>query len=190
MTPWLRIALAAQIAFFAFWGARLLTSHRDVAVVWLATEPVDPRDLLSGHYVALRYGIASATTAQCQRAGEITSPTTVYVQLASSGETIATAEGLAAVSEPVACQTTIPHQSREPVWIAGQLEPGNGRIVYGIERMFVGEGNPLREAQSGSVVAKVAINEQFEARVLDLVSKRAPTEAPRDDDPDAKEATQ
>jgi uncharacterized membrane-anchored protein len=171
VTHWLRIALAAQLAFFAFWGARLLTSHRDVAVVWLATEPVDPRDLLSGHYVALRYGIASAATAQCQRAGGTTSPTTVYVQLAASGKTVATAEGLIVLSEPVACPTTIPHQSREPVWIVGLLEPDTGHIVYGIERMFVGEDNALREARSGSVVAKVGINDQFEPRLLGLIPK-------------------
>src|SRR6185436_20888926 len=58
MTRWLYVALAAQVLFFSAWGARLLTSHRDVGIVWLATEPVDPRDLLSGNYVALRYPIA------------------------------------------------------------------------------------------------------------------------------------
>jgi uncharacterized membrane-anchored protein len=179
MSRWLRIALAAQLVFFAVWGMRLLTSHRDVGVIWLATEPVDPRDLLSGHYVALRYRIASAETAHCERATEDPSTITVYVQLAAIGEPVVTAEGPAVISEPVGCQTTVPHAAKGDVWITGQLDPGNGRVVYGIERMFVGEDNPLREARSGSVVAKVAINDGFEPRLVALISKR-PTDVPAD----------
>ena len=180
MTFWLRIALAAQLVVFAAWGARLLTSHRDVDVVWLATEPVDPRDLLSGHYVALRYRIASAATAQCERLEEGASATTVYVHLAAIGEPVATSEGMAILSEAVGCQTTVPAPSLGLVWVAGQLHPGDGRIVYGLERMFVGEDDPLREARSGSVVAKVGINDQFEPRLLGLISKRTPPEVAPD----------
>jgi uncharacterized membrane-anchored protein len=168
MTRWLRLALAAQFLFFAGWGAVLLTSHRDVAVVWLATEPVDPRDLLSGHYVALRYAINSAARAGCAR-HDAAIP--VWVRLMPTGETIPTVETLAQVSEPAECRSTPPEAGTDDTWIAGTLD--GERITYGIERMFVGEDDPLRSAASGTVVAKVAVNEGYEPRLIGLVRKES-----------------
>jgi uncharacterized membrane-anchored protein len=178
MTTWLRVALALQVLFFTAWGARLLTSHREASVVWLATEPVDPRDLLSGHFVALRYRIASAATALCERPEPEAGETPVYVRLAAVGDPVTTTEGPAVISEPVACQTSVPARSVDAIWIGGRLDPASGQIVYGIERMFVGEHDPLRAARSGTVVAKVAINDQFEPRLLALISKRTATDGP------------
>ncbi len=177
MTLWLRIALAAQLLFFAAWGGRLLTSHRDVRTVWLATEPVDPRDLLSGHYVALRYPIAAASAAGCETPANPGGVETVWVQLAERGDPVATAEGMTVVSEAAACQTWPPDLGTGVVWIMGRLD-ASGRIVYGIERMFVAEESPLRYATSGSVVAKVALNDRFEPRLVGLVTTGSPTVVP------------
>ena len=44
--------------------------------------------------------------------------------------------------------------------------------------MYVPEDSTLRTAQSGSVVAKVAINEAGEPRLLALVTIQRPTELP------------
>jgi uncharacterized membrane-anchored protein len=178
VTAWLRITLAAQLAFFAAWGGQLLTSHRDVGVVWLATEPVDPRDLLSGHYVALRYAIASGAIAQCEALPTRSEPRTVWVQLDESGETIATPGGSAVVSEAVRCVTEPPPPA-SAVWIRGTLD-AQGHIAYGIERMFVGEDNSLRQAPSGSIVAQVALNDEFEPRLLTLMARHGSTETPED----------
>ena len=49
----LRVALAAQIVFFAGWATYLFHSHADAREVWVETAPVDPRDWISGQYVAL-----------------------------------------------------------------------------------------------------------------------------------------
>lgn len=175
MTRWLRIALLAQVAFFAVWGGRLLTSHTDAAVLWLATEPVDPRDLLSGHYVALRYAMGSAEGAHCVPDLRATAPRVVWVELITGTETTVTAEGMASLWEPVRCSGEPPPDAG--VWVRGDLD-ADGRILYGIERMFVPEDSPLREARSGSVVAKIAVNDAHEARILGLVAKQQPTEAP------------
>ena len=177
MTAWLRIALAAQLAFFAAWGVSLLTSHHDAGTVWLATEPVDPRGLLSGHYVALRYRVA-ADVAGCEAPQGAPRPTTVYVRLETGSETVVTPEGPAAISEAVACQTMRPSGSSRERWIVGQLdaERGTNRIAYGIERFYVTETSALRDTRSGSVVAKVAINDAFEPRLVDLVPVRLPTQ--------------
>ena len=45
-------------------------------------------------------------------------------------------------------------------------------VTYGIERFYVPENSELRDARSGSVVAKVAINDASEPRLVDLVSFR------------------
>jgi uncharacterized membrane-anchored protein len=177
VTSWLRIALAAQLLFFAGWGARLLTSHRDVGVVWLATEPVDPRDLLSGHYVALRYAIASAATGDCELPSATRGGTPVWIMLAPSSEPIETVVGMVVPSEAVTCSLTPPEPGAGDVWIRGELDQ-DGRIVYRIERMYVAEEDPRREARSGSVVAKVLVNDAHEPRLVDLVPKTpAPAEA-------------
>ncbi|MEO6028781.1 MAG: GDYXXLXY domain-containing protein [Candidatus Binatia bacterium] len=171
MTRGLYAALALQLIFFAGWGGRLLTSHRDVGVVWLATEPVDPRDLLSGNYVALRYGIARTYCDRADGANEnLAIP--VWVQLVPNGDQVPTAETMATLSSAIACRTTPPNLDDGTTWIMGRLEPGGDHITFGIERMFVGEDNPLRTATSGSVIAKVAINDTFEPRLLGLMTIR------------------
>lgn len=175
MTRWLRIALLAQVAFFAVWGARLLTSHTDAAVVWLVTEPVDPRDLLSGHYVALRYAMGTSEGARCPRELRDSAPRAVWVELILGADTAMTAEGVTALWEPVQCLAEPPPPAG--VWVLGTLE-ADGRIAYGIERMFVAEGSALREARSGSVVAKIGVNDAHEPRILGLVVKHTPTDTP------------
>lgn len=179
MTGWLRGVLLAQLAFFGIWGAMLLTSHRVVDVVWLATEPIDPRDLLSGHYVALRFQIAAPAKAGCALPAEGTSQR-VWVQLSPVGETVATDQGVQAISEPVACRTTPPEDAEDQVWIVGELGPasGTGSIVYGIERFYVPEDSPLRSAQTGSVVGEVAINDEFQPRLVGLLTKADSTAVP------------
>ena len=167
MRPWLRVALAVQVVFFAGWGVMLLRSHRDADVVWLATVPVDPRDLLSGHYVALRYSIESPAAATCN-VGMGRRPVTVYVRVARGEGTVRTAEGEVAIWEAVACQEEVPDAIPGARWIAGRLADRD-RIAYGIERFYVTETSALRSASSGSVVAKVAVSAAWEARILDLV---------------------
>ena len=170
MTRWLYAALAVQLLFFAGWGTRLLTSHRDVAIVWLATEPVDPRDLLSGNYVALRYAVART---HCEQDGDPTGKAVipVWVQLVTDGDEVPTAESSATLASAIDCRTTPPDSRDGAIWMRGRLDPERDRISFGIERMFVGEDDPLRQATSGSVVAKVAINDDFEPRLVALVSR-------------------
>jgi uncharacterized membrane-anchored protein len=175
---WLRLTLAAQLVFFGVWGARLLTSHDGAAVVWLATKPVDPRDLLAGHYVALRYRIGSSSAAGCEPT-EVHTPRTVYVRLEESGEMILTVDGPVAIAEAVGCQAEVPPPAAGERWIAGELgAPGRDEIAYGIERFYVPEGSGLRTAASGAVVAKVAIDDDFAPRLVDLVRTIDPTAPP------------
>jgi uncharacterized membrane-anchored protein len=174
VTRWLWIVLAAQVAFFTAWGAHLLASHEHARVVWLTTEPVDPRDLLSGHFVALRYVIASPTTPDCKALLADHAAQSVFVQLAESGPPIVTPEGDAMVSQAVSCRREPPPMGSGAIWIAGRVAAvgQQGAVTYGIERFYIPESSAIRDARSGSVVAKVAINDAAEPRVIDVVSLR------------------
>ncbi len=174
----LRWVLAAQVLFFAAWGGYLLTTHRIAATVWLDTEPVDPRDLLSGHYVALAYRLTSSAGLLC---GSIRAPGElgpVYLRLEVSPEPVLTNRGPVLVSRATKCQATTP--TTGGIWIVGDrsARPGAARVTFGIERFYVSENNPLRWAGSGDVVAKIAINDDHEPRIIDLVP-RVPLEDAR-----------
>jgi hypothetical protein len=101
----------------------------------------------------------------------------VWVRVAPRGTPIATEEGPVVVADPIACQTFPPDPAAGETWIRGVREDGD-RIRYGIERMYVGEDNPLRTATSGSVVAKVIVNADGEPRLVELVRRVVPAPAP------------
>ena len=167
MSGRLRLVLAAQLLFFGVWGAALLRSHAGAPSVWIATEPVDPRDLLSGHYVALRYRMSSAEAAGC----EAPMGSTVWVRLAETGETAMTADGPVPLVAAAGCVTERPASGRAERWIVGTVERARAgdRITYGIERFYVAETSRLRDARSGQVVARIAIAGDGTARIEALV---------------------
>ncbi len=171
----LRWILAAQLLFFAAWGGYLLNTHRIAATVWLETAPVDPRDLLSGHYVALAYPIAANADELCAKLRQPDEPGTFYLRLDPSTEVVTTVEGPVHVSTAVECRVTPPDSGG--IWIEGEHSAGRGfgRVTFGIERFYVAESSPLRWATSGEVVAKIAINDTREPRILALV-QRVPIE--------------
>ena len=142
----LKAALAAQVGFFAVWGAQLLWAHNQAEVVLLETEPVDPRDWISGHYVQLRY-----TWPDCPRQRH------VWVRLEPDGP----------YWKPRQCAA----ERGDGLWLKAATR--SGRLTAGIERFYVGEDNPLREARSGQVAAKVSVNGHGNARILELVRNPA-----------------
>lgn len=171
----LRWVLALQLLFFAAWGGSLLTSHRIAETVWLETEPVDPRDLLSGHYVALRYALSESAHRLCTFEPKDDSARAVYLRLKRDSP-VMTMDGPVQISRAVECRTDAPPQANG-TWIAGARAagPGRSRITFGIERYYVAEDSPLRTATSGDVVAKIAINDAHEPRVIDLTLRLRPT---------------
>lgn len=165
----LRIALGAQLLFFGIWGAWLLSSRNTAAPeFYLETSPVDPRDLISGTYVSLSYEISTPQAEACfplLRNGH-----SLFVKLENRGKTAATAQGPVPVYEATDCSL----ETRDGYgWVSATPEIGGPRLVarYGIERFFINEGNPLKDALSGSVLAKVKIDGSRQLVLLDLVHK-------------------
>ena len=63
----LKLTLIIHLIFFSAWGIYLLTSvDPNASDIYLETEPVDPRDILSGTYVALSYKISNPVNDSCK----------------------------------------------------------------------------------------------------------------------------
>lgn len=166
----LRTVLAAQLLVFAAWGGWLLYSRSaGGAEFYLETRPVDPRDLLSGTYVALNYDITEPKADGCGAAAN--SGADFYVKLEDRGRTAATPAGQVPVYEAAACAA-----APGPEYGWAKAEPNRdswrrGGALYGIERFYLNENDPRKDARSGSVIAKVKIGPWHRLALLDLVKK-------------------
>ncbi len=166
----LRIVLAAQIFFFFAWGGYLLFSKNAASPeFYLETVPVDPRDLLSGTYVALSYEVSTPQAGNCP--GVLNSARNFFVKLENKGKTADTPAGTVPVYEATDCAAGSP--DKEPGWVRAALRPNFPRpgASYGIERFFLNENDPRKDARSGSVIAKVKIDRRRQLVLLDLVKK-------------------
>jgi len=165
----LKIVLGLQLLFFVIWGGMLLSSRNTPSQeFYLETTPVDPRDLLSGTYVALNYEITTPSDGDCSRL--MRSAVSLYVRLEDRGKTANTEQGPAPVYEATDCSTAEPASSG---WARATAQPSFGRPAarYGIEKFFINENDPRKDARSGSVLAKVKIDGTRHLVLLDLVKK-------------------
>ena len=167
MSNKLRWALYAQVVFFGLWAAWCMSNFSGAPVVWLDTSPVDPRDLISGQYVRLVYPIGNLSGLNCPSDGK-----PFYVRLEAQPSETATKQGPVRVFEAKTCAA---QPEASGVWV--KTKPGgrrSSRAEYGIERFYMNEKNPLLDARSGSLVAKVAIGRNCNMRVLELSEKTQP----------------
>ena len=132
---------------------------REGTEITLQTQPVDPRDLLRGDYVVLRYDISQvAAGALAGKPAESRNPV-VYVKLAPNAEGVYAA--VSAHAEPV--PVTAPE-----VLIRGRVSYSCGShirtfcdkltVKYGLESYFVpeGEGGKLEQARNQQKLRIVA----------------------------------
>ncbi|WP_375306234.1 GDYXXLXY domain-containing protein [Bradyrhizobium sp. A11] len=132
---------------------------REGVEVTLQTQPVDPRDLLRGDYVVLRYLISEVPAgALAGKPADARNPT-VFVKLAPNAEGLYTAVSVHAEPVPV----TAPE-----VLIRGRVSYSCGSnvrtfcdkltIKYGLESYFVpqGEGGKLEQARNQQKLRIVA----------------------------------
>lgn len=170
MKKHLRIVLILQVAYFLVWGIWLLTSHLYGQDVWLETSPVDPRDLISGHYVRLDYPIARVPNKTCDLKN-YTLDQAIYVELEKSPLAKKTSMGQVNLWTAKRCQLEPPKTMASQAWVKGQIKSVGDQhvsITYGIEKYFIPENSTLRTAQSGQVVAKARIGRNLTLRVLEL----------------------
>ncbi|MCK5582531.1 MAG: GDYXXLXY domain-containing protein, partial [Elusimicrobiales bacterium] len=105
----LKLILIIQLIFFTGWGIYLLTSvDPNASDIYLETEPVDPRDMISGTYVALSYKISNPTNGSCKNLLQKTKRAkTIYVKLIKT-KTLDLSDKKAHIYEAKTCSLIYP----------------------------------------------------------------------------------
>jgi uncharacterized membrane-anchored protein len=156
------VAILLQCALLVLMVADRMQILREGTEVTLQTQPVDPRDLLRGDYIVLRYDISQVP------AGPLTGQPTaernpvVFVKLAPNANGLY--ETVSVHAEPV--PVTAPN-----ILIRGHVASSGGacgstrrtfcdklQIKYGLENYFVpeGEGKKLEQARNQQKLCVVA----------------------------------
>jgi uncharacterized membrane-anchored protein len=173
----LRAVLMFQLAFFAVWGGYLLAVDKSSpGGIYLETEPVDPRDLLSGTFVALNYAIGEPKSGVCQNLIGARRGSSIFVRLEKSAKTAAAGGRTLPIFEAAEC--ALQPAGDGELWARGTVDaPFSWRgpgVSYGIEKFFVNENSPMKNARSGSVLAKVKLDRFHNLRLETLLIKDRP----------------
>ncbi|RXT48312.1 GDYXXLXY domain-containing protein [Bradyrhizobium betae] len=153
------VAVLLQCVLLVLMVADRMQILREGRVVTLQTQPVDPRDLLRGDYVVLRYDISQLPAgALAGKTAETRNPV-VFVKLAPNANGLY--EAVSVSAEPVT--VTAPE-----ILIRGRVSYSCGSSVrtfcdkltikYGLESYFVpeGEGKKLEQARNQQKLRVVA----------------------------------
>jgi uncharacterized membrane-anchored protein len=155
------VAAVIQIGLIAAMIYDRVQILRNGVEVTLKARPVDPRDLLRGDYVVLRYDISDLPAGTLADKPADGRGSTVYVKLMRKPD--GTSEAVSVHTEPV------PVGDGEAL-VQGRVTGGtncgvtrnefcrNLRIKYGLERYFVpqGEGREIEDARNQDKVSIVA----------------------------------
>lgn len=125
-------------------------------VYQLRTVPVDPRDLLRGDYVILRYEISRLPEALKQDA----LPTSVWVRLKPDGNSWVIADVTAYRPEG-----SDDGPQNGPVLKARHE---GGELIYDIERFYVPEGTGQRAPRGGKLIVEVAVRPNGSTQIKGL----------------------
>ena len=168
----LRLVLILQLAFFAAWAGWLFfSSSRTTAEFCLNTVPVDPRDMLSGTYLALAYDISRPKGTDCETVLREDLYSSVYVQLAPGGASVKTGGKELPLYTAVACSSARPAPDGK-IWVTGRSRSRwVQQIDYGIEKFYISEDNPLKSSKSGEFAARVKMDGLGNLRLVDLIKK-------------------
>ena len=142
---WLALLVGAQVLYVlgvaaAGYATQALGQH-----IVLSTRPIDPRDLLYGDFVRLRYGISEVPLTLWRDAAPPRRRQSVYVLLATGPDSLSSAIGVyAAAPRPAANQAVLRG------WLT-DVYPHSLGLRYGLERYYVPEGSGLRLEAAGRV---------------------------------------
>lgn len=150
----------AQVLFFAGWAAVEQRRHTVGDTILVRTAPVDPRDLLSGQYMALSYEF-SRMPGFNDLGREAKDGEPVWVLLRKEGEYFV----------PSASYSERPMDvMRGQVAIVGRHE--RGRTLFGIEKYFVQEGTETPAQRDTTVRLRVSADGQV--RIEQVLVKGQP----------------
>lgn len=165
--PMLRMLVAAQVLYvLGVAGAGYATTALGRKVV-LATTPIDPRDLLYGDFVRLRYAISENPLSRWHGPQVPQRRQSVFVLLATGPDSLSTAVGV---------YPQAPKPSMGQVVLRGwvtDVYPAAFNLRFNLERYYVPEGSSLRLEKAGRLHplrVRVSIAPWGQARITDVMA--------------------
>lgn len=133
--------------------------------IMLGTRPIDPRDLLYGDFVRLRYAISEVPAGLWRDPAAPRRRQSVYVLLAAGPDSLSTVIGVyAAAPRPGAGQAVLRG------WVSEVYGHSLG-LRYGLERYYVPEGSGLRLEAAGQthpLKVRISIAPWGQARITSV----------------------
>ena len=178
----LKISLAVQIAFFALWALWLFSADsRTSHDFWLETKPVDPRDLLSGHYVTLKYDIESPDESSCKKydSRQIRkSRKNIFVKL-KPGNRLLLENGNTVTAYKLDSCSEEKNPADDAVWLKAHTGPlwGQSYLVYeNLNRFYMNEKDKKLNIRSGhaAVHVKITGNDRIRLTEIEEIKERLP----------------
>ena len=166
--PLLRTLVAAQVVYIlGVAGAGYATTALGQKVM-LATTPIDPRDLLYGDFVRLRYAIGENPLSRWHGETAPKRRQAVFVLLAPGSDSLSTAVGVyPQAPAPGAGQAVLRG------WVT-DVYPASFNLRFNLERYYVPEGSGLRLENAGRLHplrVRVSIAPWGQARITDVVAE-------------------
>lgn len=171
MKNWVRWTLLAQVLFFTGWAGWQEWVKTSAPLVYLETLPVDPRDLLSGQYLQLRYRIGMVDTLPGFPSPAPSGPTPVAVLLKPSmpvpvgGKTYT-------LWQAVQCQVPPPESLDTPqgLWVVGTRISVNNTL-FGIEHYYFNEKRAaeLSQIRSGKIYVEAGVGKDGRLVLRNLI---------------------
>ncbi|APO48974.1 GDYXXLXY domain-containing protein [Bradyrhizobium diazoefficiens] len=153
------VAVLVQCVLLVLMVADRMQILREGREVTLQTQPVDPRDLLRGDYVVLRYDISQLPAGALAGKPAAERNSVVFVKLAPNAnglyEAVSVhAEPVAVTAAEVLIRGRVPYSCGSP----GRTFCDKLTIKYGLESYFVpeGEGKKLEQARNQQKLRVVA----------------------------------
>ena len=168
--PLLRALVAAQVLYvLGVAGAGYATTALGRKVV-LATTPIDPRDLLYGDFVRLRYAIGENPLSRWHGPQPPQRRQSVFVLLAPGPDSLNTAVG-------VYPQAPTPSVGQAVLrgWVT-DVYPASFNLRFNLERYYVPEGSGLRLEKAGRLHplrVRVSIAPWGQARITGVETEPA-----------------
>lgn len=178
----LKISLAAQIAFFALWAAWLFASDSRIQhEFWLETKPVDPRDLLSGHYVTLKYDIESPEESSCKKYDNRKTrknKKSIFVKLQAGNKLLLENGNTVTAYKLESCHEE-KDSGNDAVWLKAHTSPlwGSSYLVYeNLNRFYMNEKDKKLNIRSGraAVHVKITGNDRIRITEIEEIKERLP----------------
>lgn len=173
----LKILLALQILFFAVFGGWLYVNREKfLSEFWLETAPVDPRDILSGTYVALRYA-QEEKVSKCAETDGL-SDYSLWVEFAPSQKNYKLSDGRSGVYyEAINCSSK-PVYGKNWAKIKFYYHSQGKRKPLFPDRYYLNEKDTRKDIRSGQAAVRVRVQRDKTLTLVELAELKTPADSP------------